>query len=351
MVPLYQKLVISNQTVSLPYITVQAGVKHARMLPRSIRSRQKISALHSTCNSNSRYLWSKTLFDMHKLFFRLPALILLSFTNSFACAQTDSAWVTPYEPFRIAGNLYYVGTYDLACYLITTSQGHILINTGLAESVPMIRKNIEVLGFNYNDLSVLLTTQAHFDHVAGMAEIKKNTGAKMMVHESDAAVLADGGKSDFLFGGNSNFAFAPVSVDRILHDRDIITLGETTVTILHHPGHTKGASSFLLDVKDEKRSWRVLIVNIPSILSQTRISGMPAYPNVGKDYARTLASLRELKFDLWVASHAGQFRLHDKRKPGDPYRPEAFDDRPGYEASLNTIKKEYDTRLTKERGK
>lgn len=278
------------------------------------------------------------------------ALVLLTFTVSVVRGQ-DSAWVTPYEPFRIAGNLYYVGTYDLACYLITTPQGHILINTGLSGSVPMIRKSVETLGFHYDDIAILLTTQAHFDHVAGMAEIKKSTGAKMMVHEADAQVLTDGGKSDFLFGGSSAFAFAPVKVDRILHDRDTITLGGTNVVLLHHPGHTKGSSSFMVDVKDEKRSWKVLIVNIPSILPQTRVAGMPSYPDVGKDYARTLAALKELQFDLWVASHASQFRLHEKRKAGDPYRPEAFDDRPGYEASINTIKKEYKMRLAKETGK
>jgi metallo-beta-lactamase class B len=213
----------------------------------------------------------------------------------------------------------------------------------------MIRKNIEALGFNFNDIAILLTTQAHFDHVAGMAEIKKNTGARMMVHEGDAKVLADGGKSDFLFGGSNTFT--PVTADRILHDRDTISLGGTTLTVFHHPGHTKGASSFRVDVTDEKRSWRVLIVNIPSILPETRLSGMPAYPNVGKDYAYALASLKELQFDLWVASHASQFRLHEKRKPGDPYRPEAFSDRPGYEASINTIKKEYEKRLKMEAGK
>ena len=110
----------------------------------------------------------------------------------------DSTWSKPYEPFRIAGNLYYVGTYDLACYLIATPKGHVLINSGLAESVPMIRKNVEALGFKISDIKILLTTQAHYDHVAGLAEIKQLTGAKMMVQEADAQVLADGGSSDFV---------------------------------------------------------------------------------------------------------------------------------------------------------
>ena len=269
------------------------------------------------------------------------------FAFTYASAQNPE-WTKPYEPFRIAGNLYYVGTYDLACYLVTTSEGNILINTGLAVSVSAIRSNVEALGFRYGDIKILLTTQAHFDHVAGMAEIKGSTGAKMMVNEADAQVLADGGKSDFLFGGN--YTFAPVTVDRVLQDRDTIRLGETKLVVLHHPGHTKGSTSFMVDVRDEKRSWRVLIVNIPSILPQTRLSGMPSYPNVGKDYAYTLSALKKLHFDLWVASHASQFGLHEKRKPGDPYYPEAFSDKAGYDSSINTIKREFDKRLKEERA-
>lgn len=285
---------------------------------------------------------------MLKIISSLPVLAILSLSVSSGLAQSNNEWTRQYEPFRIAGNLYYVGTYDLACYLITTSEGNILVNTGLAESVPMIRANIEALGFRYSDIKILLTTQAHFDHVEGMAEVKKSTGAKMMVHEGDAQVLRDGGKSDFLFGGS--YTFSPVSVDRILYDRDTIRLGNTKIIALHHPGHTKGATSFLVDLADEKRSWRVLIVNIPSILPQTRLTGMTTYPGVGKDYAYTLDTLKRIKFDLWVASHASQFGLHQKRKPGDGYHPEVFADRSGYDASIHTIKKEYDRRLKEEKG-
>jgi metallo-beta-lactamase class B len=323
-------------------------VRNAWLLINEINSHSIVEP-HFSISYLSRELYNPKLHYVYFMFIvltRLSAAIILSFVTSFAAAQANSEWTTPYEPFRIAGNLYYVGTYDLACYLITTPDGNILINTGLAESVPMIRSNVEALGFKFSDIKILLTTQAHFDHVAGMAEIIKATGAKMMVHEADAQVLADGGKSDFLFGGTNTFA--PVSADRILHDRDTISLGETKLIALHHPGHTKGSTSFLLDVADNKRSWRVLIVNIPSILPQTRISGMPTYPNVGKDYAYTLSALRDLQFDLWVASHASQFGLHTKRKIGDPYHPEAFSDRPGYEASINTIKREYNKRMKKE---
>ncbi|MBS1600900.1 MAG: subclass B3 metallo-beta-lactamase [Bacteroidetes bacterium] len=254
-------------------------------------------------------------------------------------------WTKPYQPFRIAGNLYYVGTYDLASYLITTSKGHILINTGLAESVPMLRENVEALGFKFPDIKILLATHAHFDHVAGLAAIKKITRAKIIINENDAQLLEDGGKSDYIFGEKGS-TFEPVKVDVRLHEQDTVRLGDMQIVVLHHPGHTKGASSFLLDVKDEHRSYRVLIANMPSILSQTKLSGMPGYPDIAKDYARTLDTLGKIQFDIWLASHASQFDLHHKYKPGDSYRPEVFIDRKGYDAAIDDLQKDYTKRLT-----
>jgi metallo-beta-lactamase class B len=253
-------------------------------------------------------------------------------------------WSKDYPPFRIAGNLYYVGTYDLACYLITTSKGNILINTGLAESAEMIKAHIETLGFNFSDTKILMATHAHFDHVGAVAMIKKMTGAKVMIHKYDATVLEDGGNSDFIFGGKGSL-FEPVKADKLLHDKDIVQLGDAQVTILHSPGHTRGACSFLFTVKDQTRSYRVLIANMPSILSETRLSGMPTYPDVGKDYAYTLNELKNQKFDIWLASHASQFSLQDKHKPDDAYNPEAFFDQKGYDAAINDLQKEYDRRL------
>jgi len=272
---------------------------------------------------------------------------------SFSCVAQKAivppyfqdSWKKDYEPFRIAGNLYYVGTYDLASYLITTPQGHILINTGLAESVPMIKSHVEALGFKFADIKILLATHAHYDHVAGMAEIKKITGASMMIHEKDATVLADGGNSDFIFGGKGS-TFEPVKPDRLLHDNDTVKLGGEQVIVLHHPGHTKGACSFLFDVKDEKQTYRVLIANMPTILDETKLSGMPGYPDVGNDYGRTLERMKTIKFDLWLASHASQFELHKKRKAGDAYNPKAFMDQKGYDATINTLHEVYLKRLS-----
>jgi len=277
---------------------------------------------------------------MLKKLFQITLLLLASL-----CANAqNNDWTRDYQPFKIAGNLYYVGSYDLACYLITTPKGHILINTGTTGSAPMIRSHVEALGFKFADIKILLTTHAHIDHVGAMAAIKKMTGATMMIHEKDAQVLADGGRSDYVLK-DSAFWFEPLKADRLLHDKDVVTLDNMQLTVLHHPGHTKGANSFLFTVKDTHRSYRVLIANMPSILDDTKLPSMPSYPEAGKDYAYTLDVMKGLKFDLWLASHASQFDLQKKHPPGAAYRPEVFIDRKGYDASLNSTLERYNKKL------
>jgi metallo-beta-lactamase class B len=253
-------------------------------------------------------------------------------------------WNKPYAPFRIAGNLYYVGTYDLACYLITTPEGHILINTGLKASEKMIRNSIKTLGFRFADIKILLNTQAHYDHMGAMAAIKTKTGAQLLLNEKDAPAAKDGGHSDYALGGEFS-SFQPVSPDRLLKDRDTIQLGGTALVMLHHPGHTKGSSSFLLTVTDEQRSWKVLIANMPSIVTDKSFTGLTAYPEIAADYAYTLNAMKNLSFDIWVASHASQFNLHDKHKPGDAYNPAAFKDDAGYQEAIAELQKAYEEKL------
>lgn len=249
-------------------------------------------------------------------------------------------WSKPFPSFRIAGNLYYVGTYELACYLIATEKGHILINTGLQSSAPMIRANIEALGFKLADVKILLNTQAHYDHLGAMAEIKRMTGARLMIDKGDAQVVADGGQSDYLDGG-SNCLFAPIKVDRILQNGDTIALGNTKLVMLHHPGHTKGSCSFLFTVKDSARSYKVLIANIPTIVTDKSFSSLHNYPGIAKDYAYTLQAMKGLSFDIWLASHASQFDLQVKHKAGSGYNPRAFMDRKGYDMVLKENETEY----------
>jgi len=259
-------------------------------------------------------------------------------------AFTNVDWTKSYQPFRIAGNLYYVGTYDLACYLITTTAGNILINTGVASSDTQIRRNIETLGFKFSDIKILLTTQAHYDHLGAMASIKASTGAKLMIAEKDAPVVIDGGKSDFVFGGDTS-SFKPIRPDRLLHDGDSIILGNMQLLFLRHPGHTKGSCSYLFTVKDNHRSYKVLIANMPTIVTPKRFNEISSYPEIASDYSYTFRVMKNLSFDIWLASHASQFNLHRKHKPGDAYNPAAFIDRAGYDAALKDLQEAYDKKM------
>ena len=255
--------------------------------------------------------------------------------------KTHPDWSRPYPAFQIAGNFYYVGTYDLACYLIVTPQGNILINTGLASSTQSIRKSIESLGFKLTDTKILLTTQAHYDHVGAMAAIKQITGAKLMVDEGDAPCVADGGRSDYSLSGTET-VFAPVRADRLLHNGDTISLGGMHLIMLHHPGHTKGSCSYLFQVQDTQRQYTVLIANLPTIITDKKFSEITAYPNIAGDYAYTLNAMKNLTFDIWLASHASQFDLHKKHKPGGPYNPSAFMDKQAYYNAIDDLRKEFE---------
>ncbi|MFC4210211.1 subclass B3 metallo-beta-lactamase [Pedobacter lithocola] len=257
---------------------------------------------------------------------------------------TPKEWSAGYTPFRIAGNLYYVGTYDLACYLITTTKGNILINTGLSSSAALIKKNIEQLGFKFSDTKILLTTQAHYDHMGAIAEVKRLTGAKFMVDEGDASVLKDGGKSDYALGGKES-SYAPIIADKLLKNNDVITLGNFSIKMLHHPGHTKGSCSFIFSTLDKNRSYKVLIANMPSIVTEKNFEDVKEYPEIAKDYAYTFKSMKMLNFDIWLASHASQFNLHQKHKPTDGYHPEVFVDRNGYLQALNELEKAFKQKL------
>ena len=276
--------------------------------------------------------------------FSLAAALTATAQNVQEPKATNADWSKSYPPFRIAGNLYYVGTYDLACYLITTSKGNILINTGLAVSDTQIMNNIKALGFQFADIKILLTTQAHFDHMGAMAAIKESTGAQLMIDEKDAAVSIDGGQSDYAFGGNTS-TFKPVKPDRLLHDGDSIVMGNIKLVMLHHPGHTKGSCSFLFTVKDDKRSYKVLIANMPTIVTEKRFTDIATYPEIASDYAYTFHAMQNVSFDIWLAAHASQFSLHDKHKPGDAYNPRVFMDNAGYASALGQLEKTYNEKM------
>lgn len=267
-----------------------------------------------------------------------------------AAAQQNTEWRQPFPAFKLVGNVYWVGTYDLSTYLITTDAGHILVNTGFEDTVPLIVAGIEQLGFDVDDVEILLATHAHGDHVAGLAELKRLTGARMMMSEADAVLLEDGGISDFRFGDGRTPSFDPVQVDRRLADQDKIEIGGVTLTAHHHPGHTKGATSFTFSVREGGRDYRVGIVNMAGINAGVTVSGMPNYPTIADDYAHTFAAQKALPVDVFLASHAAQFDMHDKYKAGDAYNRDRFVDPQGYLAAVERLEKVYLEQLARERA-
>ena len=266
-------------------------------------------------------------------------------------APFDPDWVKPFPPFRMIGNIYWVGTWDLSSYLITTSEGHILINSGLRETVPQILQGIEILGFKISDVKLLLATHAHFDHVAGLAELKKRTNAKIVLSRAEAELFKSGGKSDFLFGNSPKAYFETAPVDRTLADGEKITLGGTTLTAHLHPGHTKGATSFTTRVRESGKTYRVGIVNMGSINDGVTVTGMPGFPDIEAAYRKTFRDQKALDLDIFLASHAGQFNLHRKYQPGNRYDPERFVDPAGYRAAVARMEASFLAALAKERTK
>ena len=263
-----------------------------------------------------------------------------------AAAQPDG-WAKPFPGHRVIGNLYAVGTYDLASFLITSQDGHILINTGLEDSTSLIRENIESLGFRLEDVRILLTTQAHWDHTAALAEIKEVADAEMWATAGDAPVLEDGGFSDPHFGGRESFA--PVKVDRILTDAEVIELGETRLTVLETPGHTVGSSSYTMTVREAGRDYAVVIANMGSINAGKRLVVEPTYPGVAEDFAETFRRQKLLPVDVWVASHGSQYGLHEKYKAGQPYDPDTFVDPAGFLAEVERLERVYLEQVAAER--
>lgn len=238
------------------------------------------------------------------------------------------AWNQSYPATQIIGNLYDVGGYDLSSFLITSDAGHILINTGLEGSAAMIESNLESLGLRMADVEILLTTQAHFDHTADLALIKKQTGARLLATESDKRVLEDGGFSDPLIGGIESFH--PVIVDDVITDGEVITLGDIRLRVLEHPGHTEGSVSYAMTAKDADESYDVLIVNMAYINEGVNVGIKPTYHGIADDFAQTFQSQRALRPDIWVSSHKSAYGFHNKHVMGRPYDPKAFYDPEGY---------------------
>lgn len=252
-------------------------------------------------------------------------------------------------PFRIIGNVYYVGSLGLASYLITTPDGHILVDTGLREVGAQVLENIAALGFKPGDVKIMLSTHAHFDHVAGHALVKSKTGARVFATAEDAALLESGGATDFRFGGE--YAFDKVTVDRRVTHGETVALGGTTLTAHVVPGHTKGNTAWTFPVRDGGKTYTAIIAPSMSINPGVKLVSYAPYPNIARDYAASLDYLDTLTPDVFLAPHTGFFDMEAKlKKLRDGATENPFIDPVGYRAFVAGYRAGFLAQLKTEQG-
>jgi metallo-beta-lactamase class B len=267
-------------------------------------------------------------------------------------AQSPPEWLTPIPPFHIAGNLYYVGSQDLASYLIVTPHGNILINSSLEGSVPLIKSSIEQLGFKFSDTKILLISHSHGDHDAGSAEIIRQTGAKYMVMDGDVAVVESGGKTDFAY---ADAPYPPAKVARVLHDGDTVRLGGSQLVAHKTPGHTRGCTTWTLTVHEKGRAFQAVIVGSWNVNPGFRLvdkANTPAsYPGIADDYRHTFAVLKSLPCDIFLGAHGQYFDMLGKlaRQKIAPDEM-VWVDPAGYQKAVAEREQAFEAELAKQQG-
>lgn len=288
--------------------------------------------------------------EMKKLAIALVAL--LPFAGA-AQAQTPKdliealkvKWNTPTEPFKMIGNVYYVGTAGLSSYLIASPQGHILVDTVMPESTSLITANIEKLGFKITDIKYLLNTHAHIDHTGGFAEIKKASGAQMVAGEADKPLLEGG----YYPGARENKAlqFPAVKVDRTVREGDMVTLGDITLTARETPGHSPGCTSWAFTVKDGDATRSVLIF-CSGTVALNKLVGSPTYPGIVDDYRKTFARAKDMKADVLLAPHPEMYGMVEKRAKLTEGGPNPFVNPGEFNAYAATLEKAFEDALAKQ---
>lgn len=280
--------------------------------------------------------------------FRLFAVLVLSAAALFAGVPAD--WTTPIEPFKIAGNLYYVGSRDLAAYLVVTPAGSILINANLESSPPQIRKSVEQLGFKWKNTKILLNSQAHYDHAAGAAQVIRETGAKYEVMEGDADVVESGGRTSFDL---PDHRFPVAHVDRTLHDGDTISLGGTTITAVKTAGHTRGCTTFTMHETESGKDLFVVIVgglsSNPGVRLLPHNGTTASYPGIDADFEHTFATLKALPAEIFLGAHGGYFEMLEKLDKGARNNPALWIDPAGYKRAIVEAEGVFQEKLSKEK--
>lgn len=251
------------------------------------------------------------------------AVLLLAFAAT-ASAQGNPDWHAQFPAFKIAGNLYYVGTADLAVYLIRTPQGNILINSDFAEDVPTVRKSIEQLGFKYSDTKIILISHAHGDHDEGVGLIQKETGAQVMVMEPDVPEVQ-----------STSRGRPGARVNRVLHDGDKVTLGGSTLVAHLTPGHTKGCTTWTMQVEDGGKMLNAVVIGSPNVNPGYVLVGNKAYPAIAEDYEKTFKVLKSLPVDLFLGAHGAYFGMKAKYERMKAGGPNPFIDQAGYAAYVS----------------
>jgi metallo-beta-lactamase class B len=267
-----------------------------------------------------------------------------------ADSHVPQDWTTPIAPFRIADNLYYVGSRDLASYLLVTPNGDILINSSLESSPPLIQKSVEQLGFRFKDIKILLISHAHSDHDAGSAEVMRLTGAKYMVMDADVPVVESGGAKDFAYPTDH---YPAVKVDRVLHDGDEVRLGDAVLVAHKTPGHTRGCTTWTMRVMDQGKLVNVVIVgswNVnPGFRLVDRQDHPASYPGIVADYRKTFVILKGLPCDVFLGAHGAYFGMLEKLdriKAGADQS--VWVDPKGYQAAVADKQKAFEAELQRQ---
>jgi metallo-beta-lactamase class B len=226
-----------------------------------------------------------------------------------AVGQGQSDWFEPFPAHKVAGNVYYVGSKDLATFLITTPDGHILINSGFERTVPLIQKSVASLGFKMTDVKILLASHAHSDHVAGHALLQKVTGAKVYVMRGDDQIIASGGAGQYLY---STSRWEPCKVDRVLEDRDEVKLGGVALVAHLTPGHTRGCTTWTWRVEDSGKAYDVVVIGSPNVNPGFKLVNNEFYPEIAADFAKTFEVLKSLPCDLFLGAHGSYYGMVER---------------------------------------
>jgi metallo-beta-lactamase class B len=261
------------------------------------------------------------------------------------------AQIPPSDSFpahRVIGNVSYVGSKELASYLITTPEGHILINSGFEGTVPLIRKSVESLGFRMGDIKVLLASHAHSDHVAGLATLKDLTGAKVDIMRGDDEVIASGGKGQYLYADSR---WKPCKVDRVLEDGDEVTLGGVALVARRTPGHTRGCTTWTWKVEDAGKAYDVVVIGSPNVNPGYQLVGNADYPEIADDFAATFKVLKSLPCDIFLGAHGGYYGMVEKHaRAAQDAAKNPFIDPEGYRAYVAQKEKAFRDTLAEQRA-